>query len=334
MVYNLLAMVEAYLIFGITLVSDFPFANRLEKITWQNGKMPDLTFTCMRQAPVVDDPTGQVLYRSPDQNKAGQSALVLYRLGDCDLMRLNGVADFYIWPKRIDCHVHESGQLYQVEIGFLGTVLAYWLELRGLPTLHAAAVALDGRAVAFLSGNGGGKSSLAAACLQAGGALLTDDVLPVAETGDGFLARPGYPIMRMWPDGAQFFTGGYENLELAHPKLEKRRVVIDPQGFGRFCADALPLASIYIPERYHAVEGGVEISILPVSPRESVLALLACSFDAGLVEAAGMAAQRLDAFARLVNFAAVRRLRYPDGYPSLSTVCEAVLADLVGSARG
>ena len=333
MVYNSFAMVEAYLLFGITMVSDFPFTNRLEKTAWQNGNTPDLTFTCVRQPLIMDDPPGPLLYRSLDRNKIGQSALALYRLDDCDLIRLNGVADFYIWPQQIECHVHESGQLYQVEIGLLGTVLTYWLELRGVLALHAAAVVLNDRAVVFLSENKGGKSSLAATCMQAGGRLLTDDVLAVAETREGFLACPGYPVMRMWPDGAQFFTGGYKNLELAHPKLEKRRVVIGPQGFGHFCAEARPLASIYIPERCSTAEGGLEISILPVSPREAVMALLGCSFAAGLVEAAGLAVRRLDSLARLLNSTTVHRLRYPNGYQYLSAVCNAVLADQAGGSN-
>ena len=324
---------ETYSIFGITLASDFPFANRLARPVRQNGGAPDLTFRCTRQPPVAFDPSGPASYCSTYQNRAGESALLLYRFKGCDLLRLSGAADFYIWPEQIVCHLHEGGASYQAEIGLLGTALAYWLERRGVPALHAAAVAVEGRAAAFLSSNQGGKSSLAAALVQAGYALLTDDLLPVAEAETGFRAYPGYPAMRMWPGEAQHFTGGYEDLARVHPQLEKRRVVVGPGGFGQFCPTALPLACIYLPERRKAAEEDTEISILLVSPRQAVLALLQYSFAPRLAEAAGLAAQRLNLFARLAGQVPVRRLRYPEGYQHLAAVGEAVLADLARTAE-
>ncbi len=53
-----------------------------------------------------------------------------------------------------------------------------------------------------------GKSSLAASFMQNGHPLLTGDILPLEQNTDGaFFARPGYPIMRMWPEEALRFLG-------------------------------------------------------------------------------------------------------------------------------
>ena len=116
-----------------------------------------------------------------------------------------------------------------MEIRLLGPVFSFWLELQGIPVLHASAVLVEGQAVAFLSSNYGGKTSLAATLMQAGHPLLTDDFLPV-ERGDGlYLGRPGYPTMRMWPEEAEHFLGSYEDLGLVHPALTSAASWWDPE---------------------------------------------------------------------------------------------------------
>ena len=72
-------------------------------------------------------------------------------------------------------------------------MFSYWLERQGIPVLHASAVTVEGQAVAFLSSNDGGKTSLAATLMQAGYALLTDDLLPVERADEQFLGRPAIP---------------------------------------------------------------------------------------------------------------------------------------------
>jgi hypothetical protein len=68
--------------------------------------------------------------------------------------------------------------------------------LLGHEALHAGAVALNGGAVALLAPSGGGKSTLVSALLDAGGALLSDDVLVLRRTDDGIVAEPGAPVLK------------------------------------------------------------------------------------------------------------------------------------------
>ena len=223
---------QTYRLFGLTLVSDFPFANQLA----HGVDPPDLTFTCAVQSPVPTD-WGRAtrIYASPYRTDDGESIAYLYRLDACDVLRFTRVADFYLWPDRIVCHLLDSAYDYMVEIHLLATVLAFWLELQGIPALHASAVVVDGRAAAFLSHSASGKSVLAATLMQAGYPLLTDDILPVERRHGAFVGRSGYPQMRMWPDEARYFLGHYHNLERVHPALSKRRAHVGPDGFGTFC---------------------------------------------------------------------------------------------------
>src|SRR6185503_18082453 len=154
--------------------------------------------------------------------------------------------------------------------------LSYWFECRGLPTLHASAVVLNGRAWAFVSRHGGGKTGLAAAMMRTGAALLTDDLLVVEEGEDErWQARPSFPHMRMWPDEAEHFLGHSADLPLVQQDSEKRSVAIGDiggLGFGSFHDASLPLACIYLASRRPEAEGGVEI--LPVSRGEALIELV------------------------------------------------------------
>jgi hypothetical protein len=179
-------------------------------------------------------------------------------------------------------------------------------------------VAVNGRAVAFMSRHGGGKSGLAAAMVRAGFPLLTDDLLVLEEKEDHWEARPAYPEMRMWPDEAAHFVGPPEDVPLVQADSEKRRVAIGGGGFGSFLDASTPLACIYLASRRPETEGGIEIQ--PVPRSEALIELVRHSFSPRLVEAAGLQPARLDRLARLVRAVPVRRLVYPSGFDRLPEV--------------
>lgn len=317
--------VSARRIFGLTLASEFPFASRLAP----GRGAPDLTFACAMTPPVpVKWQQAMPDYSSFRHIEDGESRAYLYHFDSCEVLRFTRVADFYLWPDRIICHVLDPAQYYMVEIRLLGTVLAFWLERQGIPALHAGVVIIGSGAAAFLSHSGGGKSVLAAALMQAGYPLLTDDILAVEHRRDSFVGRPGYPQLRLWPDEAQHFLGHYQDLEQVHPAYAKRRVPVGLDGFGVFCDKSQPLAYIYLPQRRDPAENGTTIEITEVPPRDAVVELLRYSFAGRMAEAVGLAPQRLDFFARMARQVPMRRLIYPSGFEHLPRVREAVLEDL------
>jgi len=79
----------------------------------------------------------------------------------------------------------------------LGPVLAVVCYLRGLLPLHASAVRVRGRAVAFAGRSGAGKSTLAAALCDRGYPLVTDDISPVASITTEPLVHPTYPGLKL-----------------------------------------------------------------------------------------------------------------------------------------
>lgn len=306
-------------LFGLNLSSEFPFL-----VSLRPGSEPrDLLFDLLEEND-SSFRTADPLYRSRRQLRNGESLLCLYRLSDREVLSFPRGLFFEVLPAHISGFAGGQDATELLEGQFLGPVLSYWLERRGVPTLHASAVQIGSGAIGFLSSQGGGKSGLAAALMQVGHPLLTDDILPVEEIAGAFSGRSGYPQMKMWPDEAAHFLGGHEHLPRVHPEIAKRRVAVGEGGWGAFQESSLPLAALYVPERR---EGG-PVEIQPLSRQQAVIELVRHSFSPHLVQAVGLQPARLDLLARLVRQVPVRRLAYPSGFDQLPSVVEALRRDL------
>ncbi len=82
---------------------------------------------------------------------------------------------------------------------FYAQVLPLAAALQGLELLHASAVELGGRAVAFVAASGTGKSSICAHLVAGGARFVTDDVLAVEPARGRVLAHPGPASMNLDP---------------------------------------------------------------------------------------------------------------------------------------
>jgi hypothetical protein len=318
-----------YGLFGVDLDSGMALRTRLAPP--RGGRSLVLSEPAPGEGIAPGGGRGRLLYGSP--LRAGLRSTELRRLDDgSDLLCFGAVGEFRLGVAVIECRAAAPGHSDLVELRFLGPVMAFWLELQGLPALHASAVVLGHRAVAFLSGNGGGKTSLAAALIQAGHPLLTDDVLAVEPASSGepaaFLARPGYPQMRMWPRDAERFLGSAAGLERVHPRYSKLRVPVGEGGFGTFHHDPAPLGAVYLVERGEAAAPCTPARIEPLPPHRALIELVRHSFVPRLVEAAGLQPRRLELLARLVERVSVRRLVVPSGPGGLASARAAVLAEI------
>jgi hypothetical protein len=316
---------RTYCLFGLILQSDYPFANCLTP-----GEGPsDVTFTCVTSPPLLMNwETSAPVYQSHYRTDEGDSRFYFYRLDGCDILRFTRIVDYYMFPDRILAHPSPTCEPLMIEGFLLGAALALRLESQVIPALHASAVVCRGQAVGFLSNAGNGKSTLAAALIQDGCTLLSDDILPVQRRDGKFVGHPGFPQMRLWPREAQNLLGHYEDLARVWPGADKRRVPIGLDGFGSFCSESRPLACLYVPERRDPAEFGAAIEIEPIAPRQAVIELVRYSFTAFIMEALGWQAQRLKLFAGLVRQVPMRRLIYPSGLEHLPRVREAILNDV------
>ncbi len=320
---------ETYRVFGQTLATSFPLANVLA-----SGHGPvDLVFSCTDQPPSeVDDAAFEPFYQSPERTGSGEAVCSLARfpgarLVEWERLGFPQVADFYyLGPARIHARRLAGGNDAEIEQCLLGPVLSYWLEQRGILALHASAVEVGGEAIAFLAAGGTGKTSLAAAFLAEGDALVTDDVLALQPAARGFLALPGYPQLKLWPDLARQLFGERSALPRVLPGVEKLRAPVGA-GFGRFCHQTLPLTALYLLER-RPEDAGRDGRVVPVASRDALIELVRHSFSPRLAEATQLQERRLTQFARLLREVPVRRLLVPSALELLPRVAEAVRRDL------
>ena len=119
-------------------------------------------------------------------------------------LRVPGVCDFVVDAERsrLECRLDPSSDEAFVAVLVTGLAVSFVLGLAGHCVLHASAVSVDGRAIAFTGPSGAGKSTLASLLCAAGAYMLTDDVLRIAVGPGGPVCVGGAPELRLRPGTA------------------------------------------------------------------------------------------------------------------------------------
>ena len=205
-----------------------------------------------------------------------------------------------------------------LRLAILGRALGAMLQWQGLFVLHASAVARGGRAIAFAGASGSGKSTTAAAFLEAGWKLVADDLVVIDLDSHLARVRPGVGQIKLWPDSASSLGLRSEDYDRVHVNHEKRRVPIDSANV----ADEMPqLAGIYI---LASAPGASRVEEL--THQEGLVELLRHSYAPRIMRALGRQSEHLEQCARLAQLAAPQRLlfdRAANDPKTLPTVIEA-----------
>jgi len=204
-----------------------------------------------------------------------------------------------------------------------GMAMGLLLHQRNVFTLHASAVAIEGKAVAFVGVKRMGKSTTAAALFQRGYPLVTDDLLVLDLNGPqgGVTVIPGYPHLKLWPESlAATFGDNPETLTKVHPEATKR-VRFTTSGFTQ---ESLPLQCIYLLE---ANEMDDQVTIMPLAPQEACIELIRHSYAVRILNAHGSTPAHLQQCAAVIERVPIRRLSRPHSLSSLPGLIECVEAD-------
>lgn len=126
----------------------------------------------------------------------------LYVDADGPILNIANVGRFLIANgSEIIVEPHAQASARNVELYLLGSAFGAILHHRHLLPLHANAIEINGRAVAFMGHSGAGKSTLAAWFADHGYRILSDDVCVVDFDSAGIAyARAGIPRLRLWKD--------------------------------------------------------------------------------------------------------------------------------------
>ncbi|NJC06133.1 hypothetical protein GGQ97_001926 [Sphingomonas kaistensis] len=205
-----------------------------------------------------------------------------------------------------------------VRLFLLGSAMGLLLHQRGLFPLHANAVALDGRAIAVAGATGAGKSTLAAWFSRQGLGLVGDDVIALKPTGEGMVALPGPPRVRLWRQSLDTFGLGSEGLEPSYvdPGFDKWDL---PVPLSDHEADELPLGCIYV------LSDGPGIAIHRLGGAAAAGALFDHTYRGAYVEQVGGAAGHWQAVARIAASVPVFSLERPRDLSQLDGLGHALL---------
>jgi len=249
----------------------------------------------------------ELSYDSPYRDEAGKAALRIWKVGSSRYLRLEYFDGTQFWLDREGTEVWATWPsnltIEDTATYLLGPVLGILLRLRGVTCLHASAVAFGDTVVAFVGSEGAGKSTTAAALARHGHAILSDDVVALAEHDGSFFVHPAYPYLCLWPESVESLYGSPNALPRFSPNYEKRFLSLGKQEL-RFAERALPLAAIYIlGDR----RGDPAPLVEELAPQKAFLALVANTFATNTLDS-GMRAKEFEILARLAPRVNIRTL--------------------------
>jgi len=213
----------------------------------------------------------------------------------------------------------------------IGPALATALYLRGIPVLHASAVAVDGKAILVAGLAGAGKSTLTAALVANGAPLLAED-LAVLTFGENTIAvQAGYPRLRLCPDATSVAGRAAPDLPRVFSGFvsDDKRWVEATALPGGFCATPAPLGGIYLLAPRHSDRKALVIEPLP--PHRAGLALLDHLYGARWLRIPKVKA--LEWCAKIAGRPPVRVVHAPPGLERVNETAEAIVADVRSSSQ-
>jgi hypothetical protein len=261
-------------------------------------------------------------------------------------VQCEGSGTFTFDDNNMQVNWQSSGTGFEHYLQSLG--LACWLELQGIPCIHANAITLDNEASLIIAPSRTGKSTLTTHLLGHGFKLMTDDMAAIHSVANGtYKIYPSWPKVRLWPDMANSLIGmevdtqkpneieddaapainksKSENLlkfsalqrKHVHQKFAKYEIELATKN-DIWETNSAPLKAIYYLERTEALD--LECSIEPISASAGLMMLLQNSMLADAYTSMNVEMARLSHLAKLLNTIPIFKIRYASGLNNLNEV--------------
>jgi len=310
---------HAYRIFGLTLSVDRALPGLPAAAI---GAPADVVVSTGPELPAFEEHA--VRYTSEDQDDHGRPVVMIaqgatgYRFAYADGHEFRIDAH----GQHVRCRWQSPLTIEDLAIYLVGPVLGWLLRLRGTVPLHASAVQTGERALLFAGQAEAGKSTTAAAFASLGHAVMSDDVVPIHESGGEILACPGHPRVGIWPDAVTGLFGSPDALPCLSESYDKR--YLDTRGDGyRFEGRVVPIEAIYLLGT--RVSPGAGRPPRRLAPREAMVALTGQTYGNHLLDAR-LRERELDVLARIARRVPVMELAMEDCIERLLGVCRTLVA--------
>jgi hypothetical protein len=240
----------------------------------------------------------------------------------------------FVWPGLFEALVSPDGTVvrgWKTGEGYdeafttnvFGHLLSFALLRLGIEPFHLTVVDVGGHTFGLMGDSGFGKSTLAASFLSAGGRVMTDDMAVLAPSRGRYLANPGLPRIKLWPDTAHTLMPGRSG----HSVAPGTRKSVYPLRSSEWARRPRPLRSIYVLHGSMAGSGRARVEVARLSRASAHLELIKNTFNSVVIDEPRLLRQ-FEFTARVTATVPVSRLVYPPGLDRLPAVREAVLADL------
>jgi hypothetical protein len=314
-----------YTVFGLLLQSNL----RISGLTPQRAfiKSVDVDLHLGLAPPARDGDTGEpweLVYASSYTTDLGEPALRIWKPSHGAFLRLDyfdgarfwldpaGTAVWAVWPATLS--------LEDVATYVLGPVLGLLLRLRGVPCLHASAVAFGNFTVAFAGSEGAGKSTTAAALANRGHAVISDDIVALVEREGLFCVLPAYPYLSLWQESVNILYGPQRTLPSFSPSYDKRQLLLAENRL-RFQETQMPLGAVFLLGERIADPAAPFVEKLPAG--EALVALVANSYATNMLDQE-MRAREFKLLGRLVTTVPIWRLRPHEEGSRLGDLCDVI----------
>ncbi|MBS1157634.1 MAG: HPr kinase [Proteobacteria bacterium] len=295
-------MTFCYRIYGLNVLSTLEFPEldvadpvSVVDITIEFGLLPAALPTVEAQGPVWQFGSGQFLLAIPN------------------------VARYLInQGRQILIDAEPNTALGDIRLYLLGSVFGVLLHQRGFLALHASAIEVNGRVIAFAGHSGAGKSTLVAHLRQRGYRVLSDDLLVVDFDNSGnSIAHSSFARLKLWADALQHIEHAPELLVRDHSRLEKFHLQLD-----RHQPDIpLPLGAVFVLE---ANEVDDEIHIETLRGLDAVDNIVLNTYRLRFLKAMGFAQKHFAHCSRVASRASVFRIRRPKMIGQMDAVLDAL----------
>lgn len=254
--------------------------------------------------------------------------------GDALVLAIDGVARFRIsGGTAITVEPEPEVPEGNVRLFLLGSAFGALLHQRGILPLHANAIEIDGKAVAFMGPSGAGKSTLAASFHERGLRIIADDVCAIGfEASRQPYAAPGLPRFRLWQEALELLgrdPGKYRRSYAGPAALDKFDVPVEP---GSAVRSRTPLALLYVLDR------GPGLSVLPLTGVDAAEAVFANTYRGGFIPAVGGLTSHWESATLLVQTTPVFRAAREWDLTQIDAQCDRLLeharATLAHAAEG